>query len=82
MESDEALDDSFSEDSFTELEAVISKVSTNADIAMYSSYLTIVATISPKLLSCYKMLNHFDFVCVNENGFVFGNGGITHGTHL
>lgn len=59
MESDEAIDESFSEDNFTELEAVISKVSSNADIAMYSGCLSINATISPKLLSWNKMLKPF-----------------------
>lgn len=36
MESDEAIDESSSEDSFTELQAVISKVSNNVDIAISS----------------------------------------------
>lgn len=50
MESDEAIDESSSEDSFTDLQAVISKVSNNVDIA--SSYLSLVATISSKWLLC------------------------------
>lgn len=48
MESDEALDESFSDNSFTELEAVISQVSTNA-VLQLPGYLNLVATISHKL---------------------------------